>query len=50
MKEIIGAKIEELRDEYEHILSEKRKYLLPKIMALCIKRMTRVVHDTYNVI
>ena len=28
MKEIIGAKIEELRDEYEHILSEKRKYLL----------------------
>ena len=28
VKEIIGAKIEELRDEYEHILSEKRKYLL----------------------
>ena len=28
VKEIIGMKIEELRDEYDHILSEKRKYLL----------------------
>ena len=28
VKEIIGMKIEELRDDYDHILSEKRKYLL----------------------